>query len=262
MIGRAGRCAEREDLLLQEREQAIFRQHRGRGLKQKTLIGGAAALGHEHELVGVIAFGVDLALGRHIVGGVFFLIHRQRRHLRIAQITAQVGVARAFAQRGFVVTVGDDAKTLFAHDDRGAGVLAHRQHAAGGNVGVLKEVERDELVVIAGFRVVKDVAQLLQMARTQVMIDVAEGGLRQSSQRLARHHQHVLAQHLLDPHTLGRDLLVRRGVGAQRKQRGVLVGRNGFGVGKGGRGVHGRARGLEPETSASRRRRWNCSKHF
>ena len=207
---------ERQHLLLQERQQAIPGQHRRRRLEQKALVGGAAALGHEHELVGVLhALGVDLALRRHVVGGVLFLIHRQGRDLRIAQIAPQIGVARAFAQGRLVVAVGDDVRALLAHDDGGAGVLAHRQHAAGGDVGVLEEIEGDELVVVAGFLVVEDVAQLLQMPRPQIMVDVAERGLRQRPQRLARHHQHVLAQHLLDPHAFGGDLLVGRGVGAQ-----------------------------------------------
>ena len=250
MIGRASRRAERQNLLLQERQQAIFCQHRRRGLEQKALVGGTAALGHEHELVGIIALGVDLALRRHVVGSIFFLIHRDRRHLRIAQVTAQIRVARTFGERGLVVTIGDDAKTLLAHDDRGAGVLAHRQHAAGGDVGVLEEIKRHELVVVAGFLVFEDIGQLLQMARSQIMIDVAERRLRQRPQRLARHHQHVLAEHLLDPHALGRDLLVGRGVGPQRKQRRMLVGRNRFWVGESGGGVHGLARRvLGPEAS-------------
>ena len=163
VIGRARRGAERQHLLLQERQQAILGQHRGRRLEQKALVGGAAALGHEHELVGVIALGVDLALRRHVVGGVLFLIHRQRRDLRIAQVAAQIGIARAFRERGLVVAVGDDVAALLAHDDRGAGVLAHRQHAAGGDVGVLQEVKGDELVVVARLLVVEDRAELLQM---------------------------------------------------------------------------------------------------
>ena len=174
MIGRARRGAERQHLLLQERQHAVLGQDGRRGLEQKALVGGAAALGHEHELVGVIALGIDLALRRHVVGGVLLLIHRQRRHLRIAQIAAQIGVARALGERGLVVAVGDDARTLLAHDDRGAGVLAHRQHAAGGDIGVLQEIQRDELVVGAGLLVIEDVAQLLQMPRPQIMIDVAE----------------------------------------------------------------------------------------
>ncbi len=239
VIRRARRGAEREHLLFQERQQAILGQNGWSRLEQKTLVGGAAALGHEHELVGVISLGVDLALRRHVVGGVLFLIHRQGRHLRVAQVTAQVSVARAFRERGLIVAVGDDVAALLAHDDRGAGILAHRQHAAGCDVGVLQEIERNELVVVAGFLVFQDRAQLLQMPGPQVMIDIAEGSFRERPQRLARHNEHVLAEHLLDPHALGRDLLVGGGVRSQRKQRRMLVGRNGLLVGKGSRGVHG-----------------------
>ena len=148
VIGRTGRGTQRQHFFFQKSQQAILGQHRRRRLKQKALVGGAAALGHEHELVGVVALGVDLALRRHVVGGVFFLIHRQRRHLRIAQIAAQIGVARAFAQCRLVVAIGDDVAALLAHDDRRTGVLAHRQHAAGRDIGVLQEIEGDELVVV------------------------------------------------------------------------------------------------------------------
>ena len=41
-------------------------------------------------------------------------------------------------------------------DDRGAGVLAHRQHAAGRDVGVLQQVEGDEAVVGRRLGVVED----------------------------------------------------------------------------------------------------------
>ena len=73
------------------------------------------------------------------------------------------------------------------------------------------------------------------------MIDVAERGLGERPQRLARYHQHVLAEHLLDPHALARDFLVGRRVCAQRKQRRVLVGRDGLLlIGKCAGGVQGR----------------------
>ena len=86
------------------------------------------------------------------------------------------------------------------------------------------------------------------------MVAVAESGFRQRPQRLTRHHQHVFPQNLLDPDALGRDLLVGRLVLPERKQRGVLVGRNGLGlVGESGRSVHGSNLGvLEP---------WRASKH-
>jgi hypothetical protein len=247
VIGRARRGAESQNLFLQKCQQAVFCQNRRRRLEQKALVGAAAALGHEHELVSVITLGIDLALRRHVVGGVLLLIHRQWRHLRVAQVAAQVRVARAFGQRGLVVAVGDNVAALLAHDDRRPGVLTHRQHTAGGDIGVLQEIEGHELVIVARLLVIEDGAQLLQVPRPQIVVDIAECSLRQRPQRLARHHQHVLAQDLLDPHALRGDLLVRRGVRSERKQRRVLVGRNGLLVGKGGGGVHGRDLGLGPE---------------
>src|SRR3982074_1032673 len=96
------------------------------------------------------------------------------------------------------------------------------------------------------------------------MIDVAECGFAERPQRLARYHQHVLAQHLLDPHAFGRDLLVGRGVLAERKQRRVLVRRNGGWIGDGGGGVHGRLTGLGAGSVCfeTPHRPSNVSKHF
>jgi hypothetical protein len=51
----------------------------------------------------------------------------------------------------------------FAHHDRGAGVLAHRQNATGGDVRVLQQIEGDEAIVRASFRVNEDRCQLRQM---------------------------------------------------------------------------------------------------
>ena len=47
-----------------------------------------------------------------------------------------------------------------------------------------------------------------EMRRPQQVIDVGERRLRQRPHRLARHHQHVLPHHLLDPHPVRRNLAV------------------------------------------------------
>ncbi len=68
-------------------------------------------------------------------------------------------------ERRGVAAAGPDPLALLAHDDRGAGVLAHRQHLAGGDVGVLQQIEGDEPVVVRGLGIVEDVAQLLADGR-------------------------------------------------------------------------------------------------
>ena len=75
------------------------------------------------------------------------------------------------------------------------------------------------------------------MRRAQQMIDVGEGGLGQRAQRLVRDHQHVLAHHLLDRDAADVELAIGRLVGAERKQRRVVVRGDGGGWGDGG--VHG-----------------------
>ena len=124
---------------------------------------------------------------------------------------------------------------FLAHDDGGAGVLAHGQHAAGGDVGVLQEVIGDELVVRGRLRVVEDGAQLLQMRRPQQVVDVGEGGLGQRPQALALDHQHVPAHDLFRAHPADIELAVFSLIGPEREQGRVGVGRKrGFGG-----GVHG-----------------------
>ncbi len=77
MIGRAGRCAEAEDLVLEEVDHAVMRQQRWRALKQKSLVGRTAALSYKQELIGVFAFFIDVDLSRQIVLGVLFFEHRK-----------------------------------------------------------------------------------------------------------------------------------------------------------------------------------------
>jgi hypothetical protein len=244
MVRRARRGAEREHLFFQEGEHAVAGEDRRRRLEQKCLVGRAAALGDEQEFVFVIgaasALGIELDLRWHVRAGVFLLEHRQRCQLRIAQIAFEIRIARALGERRLVIAAAPDQPALLAHDDRGAGVLAHRQHTAGGNIRVLEKFVSDELVIIRGFGVFDDRFQRSQMRRAEQMIDVAERGLRERAQRLARHHHYVFAEDALDAHAevcaiLG-DLAIGRVVLAERKQRRVFIRRRRMGADG---GVHG-----------------------
>jgi hypothetical protein len=70
MVGGTGCRAERQDFVFQEGYHALMRQQRRRALVEIGLVGRAAALGDEQEVVGVGAFLVDIDLGGQIVLGV------------------------------------------------------------------------------------------------------------------------------------------------------------------------------------------------
>ena len=110
-----------------------------------------------------------------------------------------------------------DPLALLGEDDRGARVLAHRQHAARRDVRVLQHVERHELVVRGGFRVVEDRAQLLQVRGPQQMRDVVESLGRDQGQRLGRDGEHALPLQACGPDMIGGELAVGRLVGPERE---------------------------------------------
>src|SRR5262249_7089911 len=114
-----------------------------------------------------------------------------------------------------------------AHDDRGPRVLAHGEHAARSDVGVTKEVERYELVVRRGRRVVEDRAELREVPRTEEMRDVAHRLLGELRERLGLDLQEGLAGCLEGGDVIARDESVRRRVGADREKVLVLEGAHG-----------------------------------
>ena len=106
VIGRARGGAERAQLLVEEREQALRVQERLGLLVQVALVRRAAALGHEQELVGVAVVGVELDLRRQVGAGVLLLVHVERRELRVAQVARLVGLEDAARERRLVAAAG------------------------------------------------------------------------------------------------------------------------------------------------------------
>ena len=80
--------------------------------------------------------------------------------LAVAEVGLLIGFGNAGRECSFIVAFGPHLMPLLAHDDGGAGVLAHRQDPTRGDVGVFEHVERDEAVVVRGFGIVEDAAQL------------------------------------------------------------------------------------------------------
>ena len=223
MVGRAGGGAEREDLLLEKGEEPVMRQDRGRRLEEEAFVGAPAALGDEQELIGVLALGVDLDLRRQVRARVLLLEHGEGRELRITQIALEIGVPHALGDRALVLALGEDEPALLSHDDRGAGILAHRQHAARRDIGVLEKIISDEFVVRGRLGVIEDARELGEMTRAQKMVDVDESLLGKQPYGLALDREDLLAVEGLDARALLRELAVRRRVPDERKKLLELI---------------------------------------
>ena len=199
VVRRAGRRPERAELLVEEPQHRRGVQDGLRLLVQERLVGAAATLGHEQELVprlvARLGVGVDLDLGGQVRAGVPLVPHGQRCELGVPQVQLRVGVEDAAADRLLVGDPlvrragGEDVRPALAHDDRGPGVLAHGQDAARGDVRVLEQVQRDEPVVGARLGVVEDAPQLREMGRPQEVRDVVHRRGGQQPQGLRRHLQ-------------------------------------------------------------------------
>ena len=81
---------------------------------------------------------VGVGLGEHVDGG----------ELGIAQVRRVVGVEHPSGDGLGVVGEGQHPLALVAHHHRGAGVLAHGQHAPGRDVGVAEQLQGHEAVVV------------------------------------------------------------------------------------------------------------------
>ena len=220
VVRRAGRRPDGADLLLEERGHPRRVQHRLGLLVQVRLVGRAAALGHEQELVGVPVGRVQLDLRGQVGARVLLVPHGQRRHLGVAQVQLGVGVVDAAGEVLLVPPVGEDLLAALAHHDRGAGVLAHRQHPARRDVRVLQQVARDVPVVRRRLGVVQDGPQLPQVRGAQQVGDVPERRAAQQRERLRVNFKKVSSERTLGYSSTVGDLPVGGVVVPEREQIG------------------------------------------
>ncbi len=217
----AGGGPEGADLLLQEPHHGGLVQDGLGLLVEERLVGAAAALRHEQELVGAAVRGVELDLRRQVGAGVLLLPHGERSHLRVPQVQPGVRVVDAVGEGLLVLAPGEDLLTALAHHDRRAGVLAHREHARRGDVRVLQQVQRHELVVRGRLRVVDDAPQLGEVRGPQIVLDVVDRLFGELAQRLRLDLEERTPVGLEGGDALGGHQPVRRGVLSRREQIGV-----------------------------------------
>ena len=203
MVGRTGGRAERLHFFHQEFLQGA-RIQEGLGLLVEIgLVGRAAALGQEEELVLIARGGVDVDLRRQVGLGVDLLVHVQRRVLGVAQVLLGIGGVDAGRKHLGVVTAGPHVLALLGDHAGRAGVLADRQHVVRGHLGVAQHGKGHFLVVARGFGVGKDLGHLLVVGRAQAEGDLAHGLVGQHLQPLRIDLEHFLAVEGLGGHILG-----------------------------------------------------------
>ena len=209
VVGRTGRRAEVEDMLLDEFRERLLVQQRFGLLVEEGLVGRAAALGDEEELVlhaGLAA--VDVDLRGKVRARVLLVGHRKGNHLRIAQVTVLVGLVNAPGDALGVVGPRPDILALVADADGRAGVLAGGQFAFGRDGLVQQHRVGHELVVVGGFGVFENVAQFLEMRGAQVERHVGISLLRKQFEALGIDLEDLASVALHDLHVLLRQKTV------------------------------------------------------
>ena len=134
-------------------------------MKEVTLVGAAATFGHEQEFVGVAIDSTDLDFGGQVIACVDFVVHRERSHLAVTKVARQVRVEHASSNCFFVAVATENKLTFLTLHDCCARVLTHWQNSTCCNRRVLQKIERNKAIVVAGFGIIKNVAQLLKVSR-------------------------------------------------------------------------------------------------
>jgi hypothetical protein len=124
-----------------------------------------------------------------------------------------------------VAAVGQHLLAALAHDDGGAGVLAHGQHASRRDAGVEQQVTGHEPVIRARLGIVEDRPELAQVAGAEQVCDVPHGGLGQQAEHPGIDLEKGLPERLPRFDPVSRDLAVVGGVLAERQQ--VSIGKLG-----------------------------------
>ena len=149
MIRRTSSGTQRLHLLYEERNQRtlVLNGSFGHGV-EVGLVGRATTLGNHHELILGTLSGFDVDLSGEVATGIYFIVHVQRRVLRVAQVVLCEGVEHAQRQGFLVLETGPDLLTLLTVDDSRTRVLTERQDATCSDLGIAQELQGDILIIL------------------------------------------------------------------------------------------------------------------
>ena len=174
VVRRTGRRTEVHNVRPNEFGQRLLVQQRLGLLVQERLIRRSASLGDEQEAVFVALRRVQVDLRRQVRPRIFLFGHRERHHLRIAQVAVAIRFVNAFRQGFGIVRARIYVLAFLPDHDRRAGILAGRQFALGRHRLIQQHRISDEFIVIGGLRIVQDIGQFLQVRSPEVERYVGE----------------------------------------------------------------------------------------
>ncbi len=223
MVRRTSGRTEALHLLHEEWQQCALILNRGLGHRIEIgLVGRATALRHHHEAVFLALGSLDVDLSRQVALGVHFLIHRERRILRVAQVILRIGVVDATRQGFLLIEVGPHALTLFTVDDGRTRVLAEGQHTLDGRLGIAQQRQGHILVVVGSLGVVEDSGHLLVVLAAKAELHIVESLLSQQRQGFLAHLENFLAFELTCAYTLFGKQPVFGVIGSKLKHWSIL----------------------------------------
>ena len=193
VVRRASRRAESLHFFRQKFFQGLRVEERFRHRPVIRLVRRAAAFGHKEKFHFRTFLCMNIDLGGQIAGGILFFVHRKRSDLAVAQIFCRVGVVNAFGNRCGVVESGPNLLALVRHANRRSRILAERKNPLGSDHRIFQHGQGDELVVVAGFRILENARDLSRMSGTQAKFDFFKSGLSDFRQSLFGNFQDFLA---------------------------------------------------------------------
>ena len=190
-------------LLYQEGEQRalVLDRSLGHGV-EIGLVGRTATLSHTDETILSTLGSLDVDLCGEVATGVHLVVHRQRSVLRVAQVVLCIGIVNTTGKSFLILEAGPYLLTLLTMDDGGTGVLAERQHALHGCLGIAEELQSHILVILRGLGIFQDGGHLLIVLATEHELTIVEALLCQQRQGLGSHFQDLMTFESAYTHSL------------------------------------------------------------
>ena len=180
MVRRTSGCTQRLHLLYEERNQgSLVLDGSLRHRIEIGLVGRATTLCHHHELILSTLGSLDVDLGRKVTTGVHLVVHIQRCILRVTEIVLREGVEHTQAQGLFILETSPHLLSLLTMNDSGTRILAERQDALAGHLGITEELQSHILVVLRCLGISEDLGNLFVMLAAQHELHIVEGLLGQ-----------------------------------------------------------------------------------